>query len=142
MPLSLLPALNACLNVTAALLLLLGWKAIRAKKIGAHKNLMSAAFAASFLFLIFYLIYHLKTGTTHYQGEGLVRILYFVILLTHTPLAVLVVPFSLAAFYYAWKKDYPAHVRITRWLLPVWLYVSVTGVLIYGMLYGWPFSFF
>jgi len=97
---------------------------------------MGAALVASFLFLFFYLAYHLSgAGLTHYRGEGIARIIYFAILLTHTPLAVLIVPFSLTAVYHAVRKNYVSHVRITRWLLPVWLYVSVTGVLIYVMLY-------
>ena len=97
---------------------------------------MSAALTASFVFLIFYLTYHLKTpGLTRFQGEGVSRIIYFTILLTHTPLAVVVVPFSLLAVYHAVRRDFVSHTRIARWLFPVWLYVSVTGVLIYLMLY-------
>lgn len=131
-----LPTVNACLNVTAALFLILGWKAIRQKNESAHAAFMSAALVASFLFLGFYLAYHLlAAGLTRYQGEGISRIIYFTILLTHTPLAVLIVPFSLLAVTHAVKKNYPLHIRITRWLLPVWLYVSITGVVIYIMLY-------
>ena len=97
---------------------------------------MGAALLASILFLLFYLVYHLSGGgLTRYQGEGLLRIIYFAILLTHTPLAVIIVPFSFLAVYHALKQNFNAHVRITRWLFPVWLYVSVTGVLIYVMLY-------
>lgn len=96
---------------------------------------MSAALLASILFLCFYLAHHFATGLTRYQGEGLLRIIYFAILLTHTPLAVIIVPFSFLAVYHALKQNFNAHVRITRWLLPVWLYVSVTGVLIYVILY-------
>ncbi|MBI4436163.1 MAG: DUF420 domain-containing protein [Candidatus Omnitrophica bacterium] len=132
-----LPTVNACLNATSAIFLILGWKAIREKKENAHKNFMSAALGASFLFLCFYLAYHLSgRGLTRYPGRGLSRIIYFTILLTHTPLAAVIVPFSLMAVYHAVRKDFASHTRITRWLFPVWVYVSVTGVLIYWMLYG------
>jgi len=97
---------------------------------------MIAALAASFVFLCSYLTYHyLHPGVTRYQGEGLLRIVYFTILLTHTPLAVLIVPFCLTAVYHAIKGNFEKHTRITRWLFPVWMYVSVTGVIIYLMLY-------
>ena len=96
---------------------------------------MGAALIASTLFLGFYLTYHLSVGTTRYQDEGISRIIYFTILLTHTPLAVAIVPFSLMAVYHALRGNFVSHTRITRWLFPVWLYVSVTGVLIYLMLY-------
>ena len=131
-----LPTINACLNATAAIFLILGWKAIKQKKEVPHKNFMSAALGASILFLCFYLAYHLSgAGLTRYQGKGISRIIYFSILLTHTPLAIVIVPFSLMAVYHAVRKDFDSHTRITRWLFPVWVYVSVTGVLIYVMLY-------
>lgn len=131
-----LPALNACLNFTAGVLLFWGWRAIRNKKTAAHKRFMIAALAASFLFLVFYLTYHLTTvGVTRYHGQGVMRVVYFFILLTHTPLAVIIVPFCLRAVYFAMRGDFARHVRITKWLLPVWMYVSVSGILIYLMLY-------
>lgn len=131
-----LPTLNACLNLTAGILLFSGWQAIRNKKSAVHKKLMVAALTASFLFLVSYLTYHLTTtGVTRYQGDGLIRGVYFFILLTHTPLAVIIVPSSLWAVYFALRGDFARHVRITKWLLPVWMYVSATGVLIYLMLY-------
>lgn len=131
-----LPTLNASLNLTAAVLLLLGWRAIRNKKSVVHKRFMLTALITSLLFLVSYLTYHLTTvGVTRYEGQGIARIVYFSILLTHTPLAVLIVPFCLAAVYFALRGDFKRHMGITRWLLPVWLYVSVTGVLIYLMLY-------
>lgn len=131
-----LPTVNACLNLTAAIFLLLGWRAIRNKKPDTHRRFMFAALTASCLFLISYLTYHFTTvGITKYQGEGIARIIYFSILLTHTPLAVIIVPFCIAAVYFALKGDFKRHVRITRWLMPVWLYVAVTGVIIYLMLY-------
>ena len=130
-----LPTVNACLNVTAAIFLILGWRAIKRKNKNAHAICMGVAFITSFLFLTFYLIYHVSAGVTRYQGKGVVRSIYFAILLTHTPLAVVIVPFSLAAVYHALRGNFVSHTRITRWLFPVWLYVSVTGVLIYLMLY-------
>ena len=131
-----LPTLNACLNFTAGILLFFGWLAIRNKKSALHKKFMVAALTASFLFLVSYLTYHLTTvGVTRYHGQGAMRDIYFFILLTHTPLAVIIVPFCLRAVYFAMRGDFARHVRVTKWLLPVWMYVSVTGVLIYLMLY-------
>lgn len=131
-----LPALNACLNFTAGVLLFWGWRAIRNKKTAVHKRFMIVALAASFLFLVSYLTYHLTTvGVTRYHGQGGIRVVYFFILLTHTPLAVIIVPFCLRAVYFAMRGDFARHVRITKWLLPVWIYVSVSGILIYLMLY-------
>jgi len=131
-----LPTLNACLNFTAGSFLVIGWRAIKLGKPDVHKKCMIAALTASVLFLVSYITYHyLSPGLTHYQGEGIARILYFSILITHTPLAVAIVPFCLMAVYYAIKGDFQKHTRITRYLAPVWLYVSVTGVLIYLMLY-------
>lgn len=97
---------------------------------------MMTALAASFLFLCSYLTYHfLHQGLTRYQGEGIWRFIYFFILLTHTPLAAVIVPFCIAAVYFAFKGNFKKHTAITVWLLPVWMYVSLTGVLIYLMLY-------
>ena len=135
MPHPFLPTVNACLNGTAALLLLLGWGAIKRKNKNAHAKFMGAALLTSFLFLTFYLIYHASVGVTRYSGRGFTRVVYFIILLTHTPLAVVTLPFSLMAVYHALRGNFASHTRITRWLLPVWLYVSITGVLIYLMLY-------
>ncbi|MDX9972680.1 MAG: DUF420 domain-containing protein [FCB group bacterium] len=131
-----LPTLNALLNGTAALMLLLGWVAVKRGAIPWHRRFMVSALGASAAFLTSYLTYHyLVPGPTRYQGEGFSRLVYFFILLTHTPLATLMVPFILAAVWFAWRGRYDTHVRITRWLWPVWMYVSVTGVLIYLMLY-------
>ena len=131
-----LPTLNATLNGLAGILLFLGWRAIKAKDQKRHQKLMIAALVTSVAFLISYIIYHTQVrGVTHYQGEGIWRGIYFFILLTHTPLAVLIVPVSLMAVWHAYHKNFRKHTRITKWLLPVWLYVSVTGVLIYLMLY-------
>lgn len=130
------PALNAFLNAFAALLLFLGWLAIRRGAKTLHKNLMIGALAASGLFLTCYLTYHLNVpGITRYQGQGFWRVCYFFILSTHTPLAVVIVPLCVYTVGFALNGNFKKHVRIARWLLPVWLYVSVTGVLIYLMLY-------
>ena len=131
-----LPRLNASLNALAGLFLLLGWLAIRRKDQRTHRQWMLSALAASTLFLISYVTYHaLIHGVTRYQGQGIWRVVYFTILLTHTPLAVIIVPFSLTAVWHAAHGNFKKHVRITRWLLPVWAYVSATGVVIYLMLY-------
>ena len=139
MDLPLLPTVNSTLNGIAAVLLFLGWRAIKSGKRDTHRNLMIAAFATSALFLACYLYYHFTTaGITRYQGHGAMRFIYFAILLTHVPLAGLIVPFILAAIWFAYKQRFDAHTRITRWLWPVWMYVSVTGVVIYLMLYILP----
>lgn len=132
-----LPTVNACLNGTAFLLLLGGWQAIKAGNRERHQKFMIAALVASALFLCSYVTYHfLAHGmVTHYRGTGAWRFIYFTILLTHTPLAVAIVPFCAMAVYQAYKGNFVAHVKITRWLFPAWVYVSVTGVVIYLMLY-------
>ena len=131
-----LPALNACLNGVAGIFLFLGWRAIKQKNKILHKRMMIGAFISSMLFLCSYLTYHfLVHGITSYKSQGFLRGIYFLILFTHTPLAGIIVPFSLMALWHAYKQDFQKHVRITRWLLPVWMYVSATGVLIYLMLY-------
>jgi len=137
MELSDLPTLNACLNATAGILLFLGWRAIKHGNKDVHRRFMIAALICSAVFLCSYVTYHvLKEGVvTRYTGEGILRIIYFTILLTHTPLAVIIVPFCIIAVYHAYKQNFAAHVKITKWLFPVWMYVSVTGVVIYVMLY-------
>ena len=134
---SILPTVNASLNLTAGIFLVLGWLAIKQKKPARHKMMMLGALASSAIFLVSYVTYHaLKHGVvTRYQGQGMDRVIYFFILITHTPLAVLVVPVSLIAVRFALRGEYTKHTAITRWLMPVWLYVSVTGVFIYLMLY-------
>ena len=134
-----MPAINASLNFTAGVLLLCGWVAIRAKNRALHQCFMVGALICSAVFLVCYITYHaMKHGVvTHYQGQGFSRAAYFFILSTHTPLAVLIVPFCLMAVRHALRGDFEKHTRITRWLFPVWVYVSVTGVLIYLMLYIW-----
>ena len=130
-----LPALNATLNALSAALLTSGYVCIRRGKPTAHKCCMLSAFGTSVLFLISYLTYHYSHGATTFGATGAVRILYFTILLTHTPLAVAIVPMVLMTLYRALKGQLDRHRRLARWTLPLWLYVSVTGVVIYVMLY-------
>ena len=131
-----LPAVNAGLNSLATCFLVAGWVAIRRRAVRVHKRLMVAAFAASALFLVSYLTYHYVHGDTRYQGVGAIRIVYFAILITHVLLSMAVVPMALSAFWFAWKRQFVRHRRLTRIALPIWLYVSVTGVVIYFMLRG------
>jgi len=130
-----LPTLNAFLNATSAALLLLGWTLIRRGQRDAHRRAMTAAFACSGLFLVSYLVYHAQVGSVRFAGTGTVRTLYFAILLTHTVLAAAVAPMAVTTFVLAWKGRFERHRRLARWTLPVWLYVSVTGVVVYVMLY-------
>ena len=131
-----LPAVNAGLNTTAALLLVAGWVAIRRGKRDVHKYLMVSAFAASALFLVSYVIYHYAHGDTRFTGEGAIRYVYFTILISHVLLSMVIVPMALSAFYFAYRRRFARHKKVTRVLTPIWLYVSVTGVVIYFMLRG------
>lgn len=130
-----LPALNAFLNATSATLLATGYRMIRKGRRETHRRLMLAAFATSTLFLISYLAYHLQVGSVRFQKTGWIRTLYFGVLLTHTVLAAAVPPLALVTLYRAAKGRFESHRRIARITLPVWLYVSVTGVVVYVMLY-------
>lgn len=130
-----LPHLNAILNSTSALLLLAGFRFIRRGQILAHRNCQVTAVVTSTLFLISYLTYHYYHGATPFPGHGLVHSLYIAILITHTILAVVIVPLILVTLYRAARGDFVRHRRIARWTLPLWLYVSVTGVIVYVMLY-------
>jgi putative membrane protein len=130
-----LPALNAALNATSAILLTSGYRCIRRRQITAHKRCMLAACATSALFLLSYLTYHYYVGSMPFRGQGWVRPLYFTILISHTILAAAIVPLALTTLFRAWKADFRKHARLARWTLPIWLYVSVTGVIIYVMLY-------
>ena len=133
--LSVLPALNALLNAASAILMFVGWRRIRAKRRNAHRDAMLAAVATSMLFLASYLYYHFHVGTTRFAAQGLVRVVYFSILLTHTLLAALV-PFLVGTtLYFALRERFDSHRRVARWTFPIWMYVSVTGVIIYVMLY-------
>ncbi|WP_437606662.1 DUF420 domain-containing protein [Sorangium sp. So ce834] len=131
-----MPPLNAALNATAATLLVAGWIAIKRRAIVAHKYLMVSAFVASSLFLVGYLAYHFVHGDTKYQGTGPLRAVYFVVLISHIVLSAGIVPLALTSFYFAYKASFAKHARVARVTLPLWLYVSVTGVLIYFMLRG------
>ncbi len=133
--LSALPAVNAALNATSAVLLIIGYLCIRRRRITAHKVCMASAFVTSIVFLIFYLTYHYHVGSRPFAGHGPVRQVYFTILISHTILAVTVVPLALVTMSRALRGRFDRHVRIARWTLPVWLYVSVTGVIVYLMLY-------
>jgi putative membrane protein len=132
--LSFMPAVNASLNALAAVLLLSGLAAIKNRKIELHKRFMVSAFAASSLFLIGYVFYHYVHGDTKYTGQGLLRGVYFSVLISHVLLSISVVPLALTAFYFAYMKRFATHAKVARVLFPIWLYVSVTGVLIYFML--------
>jgi len=134
-PLTALPALNATLNGACALLLLAGFLCIRRRRVAAHKACMASACVASALFLASYLTYHYQVGSVRFTGQGWVRPVYFAVLLSHTVLAAAVVPLALVTLARALRGRFDRHVRIARWALPVWLYVSVTGVVIYWMLY-------
>src|ERR671923_1433750 len=124
------PALNATLNATSAILLTAGYRFIRRRQITAHKRCMLAALVTSTLFLLSYLTYHYNVGSMPFRGQGWVRPLYFTILISHTILAVVIVPLALITLFRAWKTDFARHVRMARWTLPIWLYVSLTGILV------------
>ncbi len=130
-----LPALNACLNLTSAVLLLKGRSRIRAGDRTGHRKFMLAAVWVSVGFLTSYLVYHYLHGSTKFPGEGIIRPLYFAMLTSHTILAAANVPLVAIALYHALGERFPTHKRIARWAYPVWVYVSVTGVLIYLLLY-------
>lgn len=134
-PLGSFPALNASLNGTTAVLLLVGWGLIRSGRREAHRWTMVSAFLVSAVFLACYLWYHAHHGVTHYEKAGLMRAVYFAILGTHTILAVAVLPFILRALFLAAKGRFEEHRRWARWAFPAWLYVSVTGVAVYWILY-------
>ncbi len=134
-PLADFPALDAALNALSAILLTLGYIFIRRRKIAAHKTCMLSAFATSSLFLICYLWYHAHHGVTHFAAGGGVRTFYFALLGTHTALAGVIVPLILVTLYRAWRGAFARHRAIARWTLPLWIYVSVTGVMVYWMLY-------
>jgi uncharacterized membrane protein YozB (DUF420 family) len=129
------PAFNAFLNGTAAVLLILGYLLIRRGKVETHRKVMWSAFSVSVLFLISYLVYHFQVGSVRFQKTGPIRTLYFAILLTHTVLAAAVPPLAILTLRRAVRGEYQRHRPLARWTLPIWLYVSVTGVAVYWMLY-------
>lgn len=130
-----LPSLNAALNSLSAVFLVAGYYFIRSKNINAHRACMVSAFASSTLFLISYLIYHYQVGSVSFKGQGWIRTVYFTVLLTHTILAITVVPLALTTLARALKGKFDRHKKIARWTFPIWLYVSITGVIVYVMLY-------
>lgn len=130
-----LPTLNAVLNATSAVFLLLGYWLIRSGRREAHRRAMLAALACSGAFLASYLLYHFQVGSVRFQGQGPVRTLYFAILISHTVLAVVILPLVLVTVSRALRRRFDAHRRIARLTLPIWAYVSVTGVVVYWMLY-------
>jgi len=135
MTISSLPALNATLNATSAVLLLLGYRAVRRQEIERHRRLMVSAACVSAVFLVSYLVYHAHVGSVRFTATGIPRTVYFTILITHTILAAAIVPLVLRTLYLGWRRRDDRHRRIARWTFPLWLYVSVTGVVIYLMLY-------
>jgi uncharacterized membrane protein YozB (DUF420 family) len=130
-----LPAVDATLNTASAILLACGFFFIRRKNVRAHKACMLSALATSVLFLACYLTYHYFHGVTRFPGHRFVRSFYLTLLGSHTVLAMVIVPLVLTTLYRAWRQRFDQHRRIARWTLPLWLYVSVTGVAVYWMLY-------
>lgn len=130
-----LPTVNATLNAVATAFLTAGWVFIRRRQIARHRACMLGAFAASALFLTSYLIYHANVGSVPFQGQGTIRVVYFAILITHVILAASILPLALVTLSRALSRRFDKHRQIARWTLPIWLYVSVTGVVIYLMLY-------
>lgn len=130
-----LPALNATLNATSAVLLIWGWSLIRRGHRETHRKVMLSAFAVSVVFLLSYLVYHYSVGSVRFQGVGTIRTVYLTILLTHTVLAATVPFLAAISLWRGLSGSYERHRRIARWTLPIWLYVSVTGVVVYWMLY-------
>jgi uncharacterized membrane protein YozB (DUF420 family) len=130
-----LPLVNATLNSVATILLVAGYVCIRRGAIRAHRALMLAAFGTSVLFLISYLIYHAHAGSRPFPGRGAIRTVYFTILISHILLAAVIPPLAGVTLWRAYRGRFDRHVRIARWTLPLWLYVSVTGIVVYWMLY-------
>jgi uncharacterized membrane protein YozB (DUF420 family) len=129
------PALNASLNALSAAFLVAGYLAIRRRRIPVHRFCMVGAFISSTLFLISYVVYHLQVGSVRFQGRGWTRPVYFTLLLSHTVLAAALVPLVLVTLSRALREQFDRHRRIARWTFPIWLYVSITGVVIYFLLY-------
>ena len=132
---SVLPTVNATLNATSGILLAIGFVLIKRRRITAHRNAMLLAFTSSALFLISYVIYHAHAGSHPFGGVGTVRYVYFAILISHIILAVVILPMAITSLTRGLRGDYVRHRRIARRTLPLWMYVSVTGVIVYVMLY-------
>ena len=129
------PAVNASLNATSGVLLIIGYVLMRARRIAWHRRFMIAASVVSSLFLICYVVYHAQVGSVRFTRQGFVRPLYFTILATHVTMAVVVLPLAIVTLTRGLKGRYPQHRRLARWTFPIWMYVSVTGVLVYVLLY-------
>lgn len=135
--LTMLPALNATLNALASVCLVTGWALIRRRRITAHRAAMLSALACSVLFLTSYVVYHAQVGSRPFTGTGPIRAVYFLILVTHVVLAAAIVPLVMVTVTRALRGRFAQHRAIARWTLPLWLYVSITGVVVYAMLYHW-----
>jgi uncharacterized membrane protein YozB (DUF420 family) len=134
-PIAILPTVNATLNAVAGVLLLAGYVFIRKRRVNAHRRCMLTAFGVSILFLVSYLTYHYEVGDVRFQGTGWIRPAYFVMLISHIILAVAIVPLATITLWRALSARFDAHRRIARWTWPLWMYVSVTGVLVYVLVY-------
>jgi uncharacterized membrane protein YozB (DUF420 family) len=130
-----LPTVNATLNAIAAVLLVCGFVMIKRGRIETHRRFMLSAFATSALFLVSYVVYHANVGSRPFEGQGAIRLVYFAILISHVVLAAVILPMALITLTHALRRRFERHVPIARWTLPIWLYVSVTGVIVYLMLY-------
>ena len=130
-----LPGVNATLNAISALLLSVGYVSIRTGRVAQHRACMLAACATSTLFLCSYVVYHFNVGSVAFTGQGPVRAVYFTVLISHVVLAALILPLAVVTLLRALREHFTAHAAIARWTLPIWLYVSVTGVAVYWMLY-------
>jgi uncharacterized membrane protein YozB (DUF420 family) len=130
-----LPTVNATLNALSGTLLLIGYVLIRRRQISAHRNAMLGAFASSTLFLISYLLYHAEVGSRPFGGQGAIRYVYFAILISHVILAAVILPMAIMTLSRGLRGRYDDHKRIAKWTFPTWMYVSVTGVIVYVMLY-------
>ena len=135
LPVTALPAVNATLNATSAVLLTIGWWHIKARRIRWHRRFMIAAFTTSSLFLISYVVYHAQVGSKPFPGHGLARAIYFSILIPHVVLAAVVLPMAIVTLRRGLRRDDARHKPLAKLTLPVWLFVSVTGVIVYVMLY-------
>ena len=135
MPVDVLPHLNAALNATASVLLVTGWVLIKSRRIAQHRACMIAAVVTSALFLVSYVIYHAQAGSRPFPGTGWIRAVYFSILIPHVLLAALTLPFILLTFARGLRRDDVRHRRVARWTMPLWLFVSVSGVAVHLMLY-------
>jgi putative membrane protein len=136
-PPGIVPSVNAALNASSAVLLVTGFIFVRRGQIAAHRACMLTAFGLSALFLVGYLVHHARVGSVPFAGTGALRTLYFGLLVPHIVLSAVVLPLALTTIWHGWHGNIATHRRIARWTLPLWLYVSVSGVAVYWMLYRW-----